>query len=58
MAQPKHDQFLAEAVNPKHKHLSYQDGFRFGVGFFIGNLLLAVLLGGLTWLGLLLTGRL
>lgn len=41
------DTFLADAVHGKPKRISYQDGFRFGVGFFIGNLLLLVVLGGL-----------
>lgn len=50
MAQSKpQDTFLADAVSPKRKTLSYQDGFRFGVGFFIGNLLLLVVLGGLAY---------
>jgi hypothetical protein len=44
-----HDNFLAEAIAPRHKHISYQDGFRFGIGFFIAQLLTALILAGLTW---------
>ena len=54
----KPETFLADAVKPQPKHLSYQDGFRFGVGFFIGNLLLATVLGGLVFAALALTHRL
>jgi hypothetical protein len=45
----KSDTFLADAVKPKPVRLSYFDGFRFGIGFFIANLLMLVILGGLTW---------
>jgi hypothetical protein len=49
MATKNHDNFLADAVGSKIKHISYQDGFRFGVGFFVGTVAMAVVLGGLTW---------
>jgi hypothetical protein len=46
----KHDNFLADAVKPPHsKHIGYFDGFRFGLGFFVSGLLVAVVLGALTW---------
>jgi hypothetical protein len=45
---PKTDNFLADAVRPKTgSRLSYRDGFRFGVGFFIANLFLLLILGGM-----------
>ena len=49
------DNFLSEAVRPpRHRRgadraLGYIDGFRFGIGFFIANLLMFLILGGLTW---------
>ena len=48
---PKHDNFLADAVKPSRpdKHIGYFDGFRFGLGFFVSGLLVAIVLGGLTW---------
>ena len=49
---PKSDTFLVDAIGPKSKAkpqpgLSYVDGFRFGFGFFIAGLLIAVILGAL-----------
>jgi hypothetical protein len=44
-----HDNFLADAVRPKHKQLGYFDGFKFGVGFFIAGLFIALILAGLTY---------
>jgi hypothetical protein len=49
---PKSDNFLVDAIGPKAKvkpptGLSYVDGFRFGFGFFIAGLLIAVILGAL-----------
>jgi hypothetical protein len=48
---PQHDNFLADAVKPKagSKQLGYLDGFRFGFGFCIAALLVALIIGGLTW---------
>jgi len=48
----KHDTFLADAVRPPQERtgrLGYLDGFRFGFGFFISGLLIALILGGLAW---------
>lgn len=42
------DNFLSEAIAPARKHLTYQDGFRLGVGMAIGLLFVGVILGGLT----------
>ena len=44
-----HDTFLADVVKPRGPQIGYVDGFRFGFGFFIAGLLIAVILGGLTW---------
>ena len=44
-----HDNFLADAVRPKNKQIGYIDGFKFGVGFFLAGLFLAVILGGLSF---------
>lgn len=47
---PKHDNFLADAINAKdNKRTGYVDGFRFGFGFFIAGLFVALLVSGLTW---------
>ena len=48
---PKAEPFLSDIARSKvkTKTLTYQDGLRFGLGFAIGNLLIAVLLGGLAW---------
>jgi hypothetical protein len=43
------DNFLAEAVKSKPVRLSYFDGFRFGIGFFVANLLMLLILGALAW---------
>ena len=49
MANPKpQDNFLADAVH-KSKHITYQDGFRFGVGFSIGIMLVTTVVGVLTY---------
>ena len=49
----KHDNFLIDAVKPKprppHTSLGYVDGFRFGFGFFIAGLVVAIILGILAW---------
>ena len=46
----KSDQFLADIARPhKVKNLTYQDGLRFGLGFAVGNLLILLMLGALTW---------
>jgi hypothetical protein len=45
----KHDNFLADTIKPRGRRLGYLDGFRFGFGFFIAGLLIAVILAGLTW---------
>ncbi|MDB5178706.1 MAG: hypothetical protein JWN01_649 [Patescibacteria group bacterium] len=44
-----HDNFLADAVKPRHQPLGYLDGFRFGFGFFIAGLLVMLIVGGLSW---------
>ena len=48
----KHDHFLADAIKPPKARpttrVGYLDGFRFGLGFFVANLLALVVLGGLT----------
>ncbi|HEX3082075.1 MAG TPA: hypothetical protein VHQ86_02375 [Candidatus Saccharimonadia bacterium] len=46
---PKHDNFLADAVHTKQRHLGYMDGFRFGFGFFVAGLVIALILAGLAW---------
>ena len=48
-SKPSHDNFLADAIRPRGRELGYLDGFRFGFGFFIAGLLIALLLGGLCW---------
>jgi hypothetical protein len=45
----KHDNFLADAVRPKHKQMGYVEGFKFGVGFFLAALFIALILAGLTF---------
>ena len=45
----KHDNFLADVVKPNQRRVGYMDGFRFGFGFFVSGLLVAVVLGGLSW---------
>lgn len=45
----KHDNFLADSVQPRSLQLSYRDGFRFGFGFFIAGLLITLILAGLAW---------
>jgi hypothetical protein len=48
---PKHDHFLADVARNNHnRRVSYWDGFRFGLGFITANLLVLVVLSGLTWL--------
>ena len=43
------ENFLADAVGSRERKLTYMDGFRFGLGFIIANLLVILVLGGLTW---------
>jgi hypothetical protein len=46
----KHDHFLVDSIKSRdHRHLSYYDGFRFGVGFFVSGLLASLIVGGLAW---------
>jgi hypothetical protein len=46
----KRDNFLADAVAPaRQKGTSYLDGFRFGFGFFIAGLLVALIVAGISW---------
>lgn len=44
------DTFLADAVKPKVRHITYSDGFRFGIGLICAQLLVALLFGGIAWL--------
>jgi hypothetical protein len=44
-----HDNFLADAIGPKDKQISYFDGFRFGLGFFLSGLLVSLIIGGIAW---------
>jgi hypothetical protein len=48
---PEHDHFLADLAEPrKHRiSLGYFDGFRFGLGFIMANLLTLVIVGALAW---------
>lgn len=48
---PKAEPFLADIARSKikTKALTYQDGLRFGIGFAVGNLLILLVLGALTW---------
>lgn len=48
-SQSASDNFLFDAIKTKPKHLSVGDGFRFGVGFVLGQLLVALVVGGLAW---------
>jgi hypothetical protein len=50
-SKPSSDNFLAEAVHGKKRadSIGYVDGFRFGFGFFIAGLLIALILGGGAW---------
>jgi hypothetical protein len=49
------DNFLAEAVHGKDRtRIGYVDGFRFGFGFFIAGLLIALILGGGAWAAVIL----
>jgi hypothetical protein len=43
------DNFLADAVRPQHRRVSYGDGFRFGIGLITAQLLVALIVGGLAW---------
>jgi hypothetical protein len=49
MPTPKRDNFLADAVAPRQKGVSYLDGFRFGFGFFIALLLVGLIVAGISW---------
>jgi len=46
---PRHDNFLADTVKARQPHITYQDGLRFGFGFFIAGLVIALVISGLTW---------
>ena len=46
---PKHDNFLADAINSRDKRIGYTDGFRFGFGFFVAGLFVVLLVGGIAW---------
>jgi hypothetical protein len=43
----KHDHFMVDALKPKARlrHMGYLDGFRFGFGFFVSGVLVALILG-------------
>ena len=43
------DTFLADAVRTPTGLIGYRDGFRFGIGFMLANLLLVLVVGGLAW---------
>ncbi len=43
------DNFLFDAVKPRPKRFSVGDGFRLGVGFIIGQLLVVSVVAGLAW---------
>lgn len=43
------DNFLADAVHPRTKRLSFGDGFRFGIGLITAQLLVALIVAGITW---------
>lgn len=51
MPQHKHDNFLADVINPpgRGQRLTYWDGFRLGLGLITAHLLVCVVLGGLAW---------
>ena len=46
---PRHDNFLAHTVKARQPHITYQDGMRFGFGFFIAGLVVLLVIGGLAW---------
>ncbi len=43
------DNFLSDVVRPRSKHISYSDGFRFGVGLMVAQLFIGLIVGGLAW---------
>ncbi len=43
------DTFLADAVRPRGRRLTYGDGFRLGIGIITAQLLVALIVGGLAW---------
>jgi len=43
------DNFLSDVVRPRTKHVSYGDGFRFGIGLITAQLLVGLIVGGLAW---------
>jgi hypothetical protein len=45
----KSDNFLADAIQKRDQRITYVDGFRFGFGFFMAGLLVALILGGAAW---------
>ena len=46
----QHDNFLADLAEPRLRgaRMGYFDGFRFGLGFIMANLMVLVVLGALT----------
>ncbi len=47
----EHSTFLADEMGARKSraHLTYMDGFRFGVGTMVAFLFITLLLGGLAW---------
>jgi len=43
------ENFLAEAVGPRERKITYMDRFRFGFGFMVAWLLVLLVLGGASW---------
>ena len=43
------ENFLADAVGPRERKLTYLDGFRFGLGLVVAHLLILCLVAGLAW---------
>jgi hypothetical protein len=47
---PKKDNFLKDAIKPpRERHITYSDGFRFGMGIMMAWLFVAVVVGGIAW---------
>ncbi len=43
------ENFLADAVGPRERKLTYSDGFKLGLGFCMAHLLVVCVVGGLAW---------